>query len=175
MNEALREHSLTRTTLGPCDHGRRASPSLQRDRSQAEGGLAFSWGQGWEQITPPGLELEPAGAEPGGCSCLLEPPPPGHLASLPTAQVGSPPPASLALSSQLQLGSYVSHLVLPCPSQPEIRRRVTHGEGPHYQSLPPTKMARSTPVGKQGEWLACRLEGGCAWEPWVLVRKDFAG
>lgn len=29
-------------------------------------------------------------------------------------------------------------------------------------------------MGKQGEWLACRLEGGRAWEPWVLVRKDFS-
>lgn len=29
-------------------------------------------------------------------------------------------------------------------------------------------------MGKQGEWLACRLEGGRAWEPWVLLRKDFS-
>lgn len=28
-------------------------------------------------------------------------------------------------------------------------------------------------MGKQGEWLACRLERGRAWEPWAPERKDF--
>jgi len=59
-----------------------------------------------------------------------------------TWQVCPPPPASLAPSSQLQLGSYISHLVLPCPSQSEGRRRRLSRGDPEKESPLPKPSSR---------------------------------
>ena len=61
--------------------------------------------------------------------------------------------ASLAPSSQLQLGSYVSHLVLPCPSQSEGRRRRLSRGDPGKESPLPKPLPQDDqehPSGKTG-------------------------